>query len=318
MRRSRTWLAALPVALPAVLVALLAGGCAGDPMPAVYRGSESPAPGQATPATPRPGLVSPTPPPKPKKLDRKGLTRAIDRYLDNRVSGASLVMVDRTTGYTYRYRPTSEYVTASVVKVDILATLLLQNQRAHRGLTAAQRADAEVMIRHSDNQAADRLYTRVGGAAGVDAANRRLKLRHTHAVDGKCIDLLCWSLTRTTADDQVRLLQDLVRGGGAINAKNRAYVLGLMGRVAKEQSWGVRAAARAGDEVANKNGWMTHQADGDRWAVNSIGRVNGHGHDFLIAVFTSHNPSEGYGITTAERMVTLAAQRFRATTPWLG
>jgi hypothetical protein len=305
--------------LPAVLPALLlASGCALGSAAVAQRSSGAPPAAPATTAPPGPGPASPTPPPKPKKLDRKSLTRAIDRYLDDRVSDASLVMVDRATGFTYRYRPTSEYVTASVVKVDILATLLLQNQRAHRGLTAGQRADAEVMIRHSDNEAADRLYTRVGGAAGVDAANRRLKLRHTHAVDGKCIDLLCWSLTRTTADDQVRLLEDLVRGGGALSAKNRAYVLGLMGRVAKEQSWGVRAAARGADEVANKNGWMTHQADGDRWAVNSIGRVRGHGHDFLIAVFTSHNPSEGYGITTAEHMVTLAAQRFRDTTPWLG
>lgn len=315
MRRPRSWPALLP---PVLLTAVLASGCALGAAAVAHRSPVAPPAGPATTAPPSPAPASPTPPPKPKKLDRKGLTRAIDRYLDNRVSGASLVMVDRTTGFTYRYRPTSEYVTASVVKVDILATLLLRNQRAHHGLTAAQRADAEVMIRHSDNQAADRLYTRVGGAAGVDAANRRFKLRHTHAVDGKCIDLLCWSLTRTTADDQVRLLADLVRGGGALNAKNRAYVLGLMGRVAKEQSWGVRAAARAGDEVANKNGWMTHQADGDRWAVNSIGRVRGHGHDFLIAVFTAHNPSEGYGITTAEQMVNLAAQRFRATTPWLG
>jgi hypothetical protein len=314
MTRSTTAVAVTAVAL---LAGGCAGGCAGGP-PAMYRSSAAPPAGQASAAPASPGLVSPTPPPKPKKLDRKGLTRAIDRYLDKRVSGASLVMVDRTTGFTYRYRPTSEYVTASVVKVDILATLLLQSQRAHHKLTGAQRADAEVMIRQSDNQAADRLYTRVGGASGVDAANRRLKLKHTHAVDGKCIDLLCWSLTRTTADDQLRLLQDLVRAGGPLNAKNRAYVLGLMGRVIKEQSWGVRAAARAGDEVANKNGWMTHEADGDRWAINSIGRVRGHGHDFLIAVFTAHNPSEGYGITTAEHLVELAAQRFRATTPWIG
>lgn len=45
--------------------------------------------------------------------------------------------------------------------------------------------------------------------------------------------------------------------------------------------------------------------------------MRGHGHDFLIAVFTAHNPSEGYGIDTAEHMVSLATQRFRATTPWL-
>lgn len=307
------------LAAGAVAVALLAGGCSGDPAPT----AEPPVPAGTArpgPSSPRPS-AGPTPPPKPKKLDRKGLTRALDRYLRPRVSGASLVMMDRTTGVTYRYRPQHQYVTASVVKVDILSTLLLQNQRAHRTMTAAQRADADIMIRYSDNEAADRLYTRVGGADGVDDANRKLGLRHTQAVNGTCIDLLCWSLTRTTADDQVRLLRDLIEGGAKgkspLTAKNRAYVLGLMGRVSKEQSWGVSAAARDGDEVANKNGWMTHEADGDRWAINSIGRVRGHGHDFVIAVFTEHNPSEGYGITTAEHMVKLAADRFRATTPWL-
>jgi beta-lactamase class A len=226
-------------------------------------------------------------------------------------------MIDRTTGATYAYRPNNEYVTASAVKVDILAALLLQNQRAHRRMTAAQRADADVMIRYSDNEAADRLYTHVGNAAGVDAANRKLGLRHTHAVDGKCIDLLCWSLTRTTVGDQIRLLQNLVRRG-PLTTTNRAYVLGLMSRVIKEESWGVSAAARKGDKVALKNGWMTREADGDRWVINSIGRVQGHGHDFLIAVLTEHNPSSGYGITTAEQMVRLAAKAFRATTPWNG
>jgi Beta-lactamase enzyme family len=298
------------VAAAALAGLLLICGCSGDPAPS----ARPPAAAGSTRGTaPSP---SPTPPPKPKKLDRKGLTRALDRYLKNRASGASLVMVDRTTGYTYRYRPDAQYVTASIVKVDILSTLLLQNQRADRTMSSAQRADADVMIRHSDNEAADRLYTRVGGAAGVDAANRKLKLRRTHAVDGQCIDLLCWSLTKTTADDQVRLLQRLI-SGGPLTAKNRAYVLGLMDRVIKEQAWGISAAARQGDKVANKNGWMTLQADGERWVVNSIGRVEGHGHDFLIAVLTQHNPSEGYGITTVERMVELAAEKFRATTPWL-
>jgi beta-lactamase class A len=293
--------------------ALLACGCSTNGSSAVTppalttTGAAPPSPAHAP---------SPTPPPEPEKLDRKGLTRALDRYLKTRVSGASLVMVDRTTGFTYRYRPNAEYVTASVVKVDILAALLLQNQRARRKTTAAQRADAEIMIRYSDNKAADRLYTRVGGAAGVDAANRRLKLRRTRAVDGKCIDLLCWSLTRTTAADQIRLLQNLIRRG-PLTAENRAYVLGLMSRVIKEQSWGISAAAGKGDEVANKNGWMTREADGDRWVINSIGRVRGPGHDFLIAVFTEHNPSSGYGIATAEKMVRLAAEKFRATTPWL-
>ncbi|HZB32417.1 MAG TPA: hypothetical protein VE465_19825, partial [Streptosporangiaceae bacterium] len=140
MRSPRAWLpfgatmTALPTALTAVLMAVLLGsGCVGGLGPLARQSSAAPPAGQATAAAPSPAQASPAPPPKPRKLDRKGLTRAIDRYLAKRVSAASLVMMDRTTGFTYRYRPTKEYVTASVVKVDILAALLLRNQRAHRG-----------------------------------------------------------------------------------------------------------------------------------------------------------------------------------------
>jgi hypothetical protein len=253
----------------------------------------------------------------PRRLDRKRLTRAIDAYLDDRAGGVTVEMADRTTGASFRYHPDGGYVTASAVKVDILMTLLLQRQRKHRTLTAAERADASVMIRYSDNHAADRLYVKVGGASGVAAANRRFHLTNTHPVDGECEDLLCWSLTQTTAADQRRLLETLLSPKSPLNAKNRAYVLGLMGRVVKEESWGVSAAARKGDKVALKNGWMTLQRDSERWVIDSVGRVQGHGHDFLIAVLTWHNPTDGYGITTIQHVVELAAREFRRTTPWL-
>jgi hypothetical protein len=265
-------------------------------------------------ATPTP---SPTVPQKPKPLDRKKLTKAIDGYLRGRASAVTVEMVDRVTGASFRYHPGGAYVTASAVKVDILMTLLLQRQRKHRTLTSAERSDASLMIRYSDNHAADRLYVKVGGASGVAAANRRFHLTHTVPVNGKCMDLLCWSLTQTTATDQRRLMEALLSPKSALNAKNRTYVLGLMGRVVKEESWGISAAARKGDKVALKNGWMTLQRDGERWVIDSIGRVRGHGHDFLIAVLTWHNPTDGYGITTLQHVVELAAKEFRKTTPWL-
>jgi hypothetical protein len=268
--------------------------------------------------SPSPGLSpSPAVPRKPLRLNRKKLTRAIDAYLDERTSGVTVEMVDRTTGASFRYHPGGEYVTASAVKLDILMTLLLQRQRRHRTLTAAERSDASLMIRYSDNHAADRLYVQVGGASGVAAANRRFHLAHTVPVDGKCKDLLCWSLTRTTASDQRRLLETLLSPKSPLNAKNRAYVLGLMGKVIKAESWGISAAARKGDKVALKNGWMTLERDAERWVIDSVGRVNGHGHDFLIAVLTWHNPTDGYGITTIQHVVELAAKEFRKTTPWL-
>jgi hypothetical protein len=45
--------------------------------------------------------------------------------------------------------------------------------------------------------------------------------------------------------------------------------------------------------VALKNGWLPVGAG---WTVNSIGWVSGDGRDYLIAVTTSDDPTEGDGI----------------------
>ncbi len=52
------------------------------------------------------------------------------------------------------YGDDTPYDTASIIKVDILATLLLQAQDAGRTLDAHERALAEAMIKHSDNDSA--------------------------------------------------------------------------------------------------------------------------------------------------------------------
>ncbi|MFD0392492.1 serine hydrolase [Streptomyces nogalater] len=71
------------------------------------------------------------------------------------------------------------YDTASIVKVDILAALLLQAQDAGRPLSKTERDLAEPMIRRSDNAAADALWRRIGRASGLAAANERLGLTST-------------------------------------------------------------------------------------------------------------------------------------------
>jgi beta-lactamase class A len=292
-----------------MVAALLLCGCADA------RHSAAPAtPGSvATSATATATPPSPTPTPRPRALDRRKLTRALDRYVAGRP--VSLVVRDLTTGTTFRYHASRRFVTASCAKVDILMTLLLQRQRRHRGLSADERRLAGLAIRYSDNKAADRLWEKVGGPEAVTAANRRFGLRDTRTSGGRCLDLYCWGITDTTAEEQVRLLDDLVREDGPLNARNRAYVLGLMSKVIKEQAWGVSAAAHKGDEVALKNGWQRRLAHGKLWAINSIGRVRTDGHDLLIAVMSDHHASTGAGIAVVEHVVELAAREFRKTTP---
>ncbi|MFF7843795.1 hypothetical protein ACFZC6_34100 [Streptomyces ossamyceticus] len=195
------------------------------------------------------------------------------------------------------------FETASIVKVDILAALLLQAQDADRGLTAREKAYAATMIRDSDNTAATELWKAIGEAEGLDAANERFGLTRTVGGDG-----LYWGLTRTTAADQLVLLRQVFGDDdeSELSGASRTYVRGLMGRIAAGQDWGVSAAATADGSTdssrggfALKNGWLPRTATG-LWVINSVGRVTVDGRDRLVAVVSHGNTTKAKGIALVE------------------
>ncbi|MBZ9643488.1 serine hydrolase [Streptomyces sp. PSKA30] len=196
--------------------------------------------------------------------------------------------------------------TASIVKVDILATLLLQAQDAGRQLTAAEQAYATAMIEHSDNDSASALWRTIGGAQGLDAANERFGLTGTEGGDG-----MLWGLTQTTAVDQLALLQQVFGEESELNAASRSYLRELMGQIAAGQQWGVSAA---GDDAAwaLKNGWLPRTATG-LWDVNSIGRVTVDGRDYLVAVLSDGNSTKEKGIALVEAAARAAVSVFAGT-----
>jgi hypothetical protein len=57
--------------------------------------------------------------------------------------------------------------------------------------------------------------------------------------------------------------------------------------------------------VALKNGWLPLDAASTDWQVNSVGWVSGDGRDYLIAVLTTGNPTEQYGIDTINALSSL-------------
>lgn len=238
---------------------------------------------------------------------REKLTRALDHYLEDRSGQLSLSILDLSTGFTFTYRPKTRTVTASIVKVDILIALLLKAQREGRRLTASEKALATQMIRVSDNKAANALWYAAGGAAGLAAANKKLHLRGTSPGPGGY-----WGSTRTSAADQIRILRALTSSHSPLSARGRRYVLDLMSHVTPGQVWGVSVAATdADDAVALKNGWLPRRVDGGRWTVNSIGRVRGGGHDYLIAVLSKLNPSMRAGVETIEHATRLVTSTLR-------
>ncbi|MFI7703945.1 serine hydrolase [Nonomuraea sp. NPDC049480] len=228
---------------------------------------------------------------------QKPLTRAVDRYLDDVPGQVAVSVRDLSTGMSYSYNPGLRTATASIVKVDMVMALLLKAQSERRGLTGWERRAAAQAIKVSDNAAASALWSAIGGASGLAAANRKFGLRETTPGAGGA-----WGSTTTSAADQVRLLTALTSPKSPLSEKNRRYVLGLMGGVAPEQAWGVSASGREGADVAVKNGWLPRERHGGRWTVNSIGRVRDRGRTYLIAVISHRHGSMGAGVTAVERV----------------
>jgi beta-lactamase class A len=213
-------------------------------------------------------------------------TPSLVAALNARTGVVSAAVLDLNTGSLYQYRPGQQEITASIVKVQILGTLLYQAESAGRPLTLTERALAASMIEFSDNSAATALWTEVGGAPAVQSFDRAVSMTDT-------IPALAWGLTATTPADEVTLLQHVVLPNPVLAPASTAYMLALMESVTPSQAWGVSSGTIPGTTVALKNGWLPV---GDSWQVNSIGWVAGSGRNYLIAVMTSGSPTESYGM----------------------
>jgi len=204
----------------------------------------------------------------------------------------SVAVMDLDSGESASHGDGS-FDTASIVKVDILATLLLQAQDAGRHLTAAEKSYATTMIENSDNTAASELWRTIGKAEGLDAANKRFGLKGTEGGDG-----MLWGLTQTTAADQLTLLRQVFGDESKLSEASRTYIRELMGRIEADQHWGVSAVAD-GSKWALKNGWLQRSTTG-LWDINSIGQVTADGHEYLVAVVSKGNSTQAKGISLVE------------------
>jgi beta-lactamase class A len=221
-------------------------------------------------------------------------TPAIDDYLQAQDSDINAAVYNLDTGLLSLYRPGALEYTASIVKVDILATLLHQAEQQGTGLNDEEQDLATTMIENSDNDAATGLWNDIGQQTGLASFDSLIPLPDT-APDTEGY----WGDTTTTGADQVDLLRELVQPSRLLEQSAQSYELGLMGNVESDQAWGVSAGVPAGVTVALKNGWLPLEDNTD-WQVNSIGWVDGDGRDYLITVLTNNNDTESDGIATIE------------------
>ncbi|MEV0901777.1 serine hydrolase [Actinoplanes sp. NPDC049802] len=246
--------------------------------------------------------ASPTPTgPTPEELaaiERAKRVKALDAALKKYASGRpefSVAVLDRKTGETYAYRGDEKYETASVVKVQVLACLLLTAQDDGRRLTGAEKSLADKMIRYSDNDSTTSLFGKIGRYSGLTACNKRLGLTQTKVNSS-------WGLTRTTVKDQLKLLDQLVDDGSELSEASRTYAHKLMSTVAPDQDWGVPAVAKTGEEATVKNGWLQRSTESNLWIVNTVGQVTGDETDVSIAVLSHTNKTREAGIALVEKV----------------
>jgi beta-lactamase class A len=214
----------------------------------------------------------------------------------------SAAVSDIKSGRTWSFGSATPQDTASIVKLDILETLLWQRAK-QGGLSAAQQVLVQNMIEYSDNDSATTLWNEVGGTAGIKSYNNSIGLSAT--TPSSCVT--CpgfpwpgWGLTTTSPSDQLLLLRQLVGSQTGLSASQQQYVIQLMESVTPSERWGVSTGVSPGNEVALKNGWLPLNAADTNWQINTIGLVLGQEREYALVVLTTGNPSEQYGIDTVD------------------
>ena len=262
-------------------------------------------PGQSTPVAagkPR-ATVSPSPSPSPRFPDPLGGAAA--SYVASRSGTVVAAVYDVSSRQTWTLGTQRPQAEASVVKLDILETLFAQEGGGPTGLPPADQSLAQEMMEDSDNDAATSLWNAVGGPGRIQSFNAAAGL--TDTAPSSCV--ACpgfawpgWGLTTTTPADQIVLLRELIKPSTLLTDAQRQDALQLMENVAPSQRWGVTGGVPQQATVALKNGWLPLNSAGTDWQINSIGWISGSGRDYLMAVLTTGNPDEQYGIDTISQL----------------
>lgn len=215
---------------------------------------------QAPVVTPQASLPAlPEAPPGPPTATLDGLdVRMRQATADAAKSGADIeaVVLDRDTGQLVSNGSNQPFPIASVVKLFIADDLLLQESEGKTTLSPADRKSLEVMLRSSDDSAAQMFWDRSGQNAIIARVKARYGLAGTTApYNGH------WDVTQSTAADLVRYYDMLLNGtGGLPPAQANVIMTNLAqstptGTDGYPQRFGIPEGLYA-EVVAVKQGWF--------------------------------------------------------------
>lgn len=249
-RRPSKWATACVAAVSATLLVIGCGAEAGGVPPGADDDTT-----QETVAAPPTSVLPPAPPVDPFE----GLqARVREATADAAKSGAKIdtVVLDRTTGEVVSDGANTSFPIASVVKLFIADDLLLQESEGKTKLSDADRASLGVMLRSSDDIAAQAFWDRSGGNAIIARVKARYGLGATTApYNGH------WDVTTSTASDLVRYYDKLLNGSGGLPAAQANVIMSNLaqstptGTDGYPQRFGIPEGLYA-EPVAVKQGWF--------------------------------------------------------------
>lgn len=269
--RQRVWVALLTMGLSL--------GLLGAPAPrASARVSDPAAPGP-TKAFPSPG--------------------PLESYLADRPGTASVAMRKAGSNVIYVYsKGQSSFITASIVKLAVMATVMVQAEEDDRDLTEDEKSLLEPMITASDNDATTELWDDVGGPDAVRQVLRSMGADQTEPDEA-------WGMTTTTARDQVVIMSHFTMANPIIDADMRSYAISLLSQVEDDQDWGLTAAIPDSRQLV-KNGWLPLD---DGWHVNSVAARTGTGGYVVAGLTTSTEDDMAVQVETLEGLSRILATR---------
>jgi CubicO group peptidase (beta-lactamase class C family) len=238
-------------------VALLVNGCEAQSWGAPPAAEDTPRAPVIAPQAPHP--VLPAAPPAQQAAPFDGLdARVRQATADAAKSGAKIetVVLDRDTGQTVSNGANTPFPIASVAKLFIADDLLLQESQGKTTLSAADHASLDIMLRSSDDGAAQNFWDRSGGNAVIARVKARYGLGGTTAPwNGH------WDVTTSTASDLVRYYDMLLDGTGGLPPEQANVIIGDLaqstptGTDGYPQRFGLPEGLYA-EPVAVKQGWF--------------------------------------------------------------
>ncbi|OMC29973.1 hypothetical protein A5740_17080 [Mycobacterium sp. GA-1841] len=190
---------------------------------------------------------------------------------DAAASGAEITVsvLDRTTGQVVSDSANQPFPIASVVKLFIADDLLLRESTGEAKLTAADHKSLDIMLRSSDDGAAQTFWDRSGGNAVISRIVARYGLTGTTApYNGH------WDVTQSTASDLVRYYDMLLDGSGGLPPEQANVIMTNLaqstptGTDGYPQRFGIPEGLYA-EPVAVKQGWFCCWNGGNQLHVST-------------------------------------------------